>query len=109
MGLQKDDMTIVAMVIGWVGTLFGIGRTYGQTLARIEAMEGKCKALPKLMTVSQCDERREFCGKQNTTLFAHGTEEFTRLRAEISENQKLADERHKEILGLLMELMKGKK
>jgi len=110
MDLQKDDLTIVAMVIGWIGALVGLGRIHGQTMARLENMENKCKALPKMMTVATCDERRAFCGRQNETLFGHGNEEFARLREEIAEGQRIGDERHKEVMGILMEMMRnGKK
>ena len=97
MDIDKDNLTIAAIIGTWLGTIFLGGRSYEKLSSRIGAMEGN----PPCVPVATCEERRLKCGQLNNLQFAHGAEIFAELKKEIAETRAESKEQHKEIMSIL--------
>lgn len=109
MNIEKEDISVLATIIGFVLMIFGGGRAYEKIGGRIDGvaqrvddLEGKSPCVQQ----STCDERRAGCGRENKLQFDAGEKQFQELKKLIADNDRASNERHAEIMKILLEMNK---
>ena len=106
MPLDGKEMSIAGILVGWVATVFGFGRTYGGLSSRVTDIEKHIERGTKNPVVSDitCLERRSGCGRENHLQFQHGAEQFIDLKKLMTEIDKSGKDRHREVLKAILEI-----
>ena len=100
MDIGKDDVGIIATVIGWLVMVFIGGRSYEKLSSRVEVQEKK----PDSVSQDTCEERRLGCGREHGIQFDHGEKLFADLKDLIDKNREEAQQQHREIMQSLRQI-----
>lgn len=102
MNLEKDEVTIIGSIVGFCLLIFGGGRAYEKISNRVGALERQ----PPFVLLSSCEERRAGCNRENKLQFDAGERQFDELKKLIADNDRASNERHAEIMHILLKMNK---
>lgn len=109
MNIDKDEVTVVATVVGFILMIFGGGRGYEKLKASDQALSDRLQYVenkPPTMTMAECEIRRVECEKRNKIQFDSGERMFAEIKKLIADNDRASNERHDEIMRVLLEMNK---
>jgi len=109
LNVDKDEVSVIATIVGFLLMIFGGGRAYESVRGEIRAVSGRVADLeekPPCVPQSSCDERRAGCGRENKLQFDSGERQFQELKKLIADNDRASNERHAEIMKVLFEMNK---
>jgi hypothetical protein len=109
MNIDKDEVTIITTIIGFLSTAFLGGRAYEKLKASDQALSDRLQNVetkPPVMTMAECEIRRIECEKRNKLQFDAGEKMFVEIKKLIADNDRASNERHDEIMRVLLEMNK---
>lgn len=109
MNIDKDDVTTISIIIGFLLMIFGGGRGYEKLKASDQALSDRVQVVekrPPMVTVVECDMRRAELEKRNKIQFDAGEKMFDEIKALIAHNDDANNARHVEAMGRYEDIMK---
>jgi hypothetical protein len=109
MNIDKDEVTVISIIIGFIIMIFGGGRGYEKLKASDQALSDRVQVVekrPAMVTLIECDMRRSECEKRNKIQFDAGEKMFSEIKKLIADNDRASNERHDEIMRVLFEMHK---
>jgi len=109
LNIDKDEVTIITTIIGFLSTAFLGGRAYEKLKASDQALSDRLQNIetkPPVMTIADCEIRRVECDRRHNLQFESGEKMFVEIKKLIADNDRASNERHDEIMHILLEMNK---